>query len=319
MNITSKVWNFTKTGTKAHAFGEDGTALCRTSIKAPATQMMTKEEARKTVLHGPGLSFCETCEGRFQSILNVEAFDTLAAEEAPAGPVRMVAVHTGNPVEYSPRHQGDRLPYITQAGCRLPRKDVGPAAPVTPVLKIAKVKPEIAPEVIEALAWLRKGWDGDNSERAIMALDTLDNAGVFAAIDAAARYDAVPVRCTCPASRVSFPGDLSGIHTEGCPAAPAPELCGGVDRHGNRCTRPVQHLGYCFEGPATQYDVAPAPTEVQTGSDEWHRLMGEALAQTPLYAPRAAPAPTTRLRCDGLDWRGDRCGLDEGHTTTCMH
>jgi len=220
MNITSKVWNFTKTGAKAHCFGEDGTALCRSSIKAPATQMMTKEEARKTVLSGPGLSFCETCEGKFQSILNVEAFDTLEAEEAPAAPV----------------------------------------------LKIAKVKPEIAPEVIEALAWLRKGWDGDNSERAIMALGTLDNAGVFAAIDDAARYGAAPAHtevqtgsdewhrlmgealaqtplyaprvvaidaaahygatpapeCTCPASRVSFPGDLSGIHTEGCPAAPAP-------------------------------------------------------------------------------------------------
>lgn len=41
----------------------------------------------------------------------------------------------------------------------------------------------ITPEVVEALAWLRKGWDGDNSERAITCLETLDDAGVFQAID----------------------------------------------------------------------------------------------------------------------------------------
>ncbi|MGW0626165.1 hypothetical protein [Streptomyces sp. NPDC002758] len=43
-------------------------------------------------------------------------------------------------------------------------------------------------EVIEALAWLRKGWDGDNSERAITALDTLDNAGVFKELDEQTGY-----------------------------------------------------------------------------------------------------------------------------------
>jgi hypothetical protein len=42
--------------------------------------------------------------------------------------------------------------------------------------------------VIEALAWLRKGWDGDNSERAITAFETLDNAGVFAALDEQTDY-----------------------------------------------------------------------------------------------------------------------------------
>lgn len=44
------------------------------------------------------------------------------------------------------------------------------------------------PKVIEALAWLRKGWDGDNSERAITAFETLDNAGVFAALDEQTDY-----------------------------------------------------------------------------------------------------------------------------------
>jgi hypothetical protein len=49
-------------------------------------------------------------------------------------------------------------------------------------------KYEFAPEVIEALAWLRNGWDGDNSERAITAFETLDNAGVFAALDEQTDY-----------------------------------------------------------------------------------------------------------------------------------
>lgn len=45
-------------------------------------------------------------------------------------------------------------------------------------------KPTLA-EQIRALAWLRKGWDGDNSERAIEAFNTLDNADLFADLDQA--------------------------------------------------------------------------------------------------------------------------------------
>ncbi len=51
---------------------------------------------------------------------------------------------------------------------------------------------DVTPEVIGALAWLRKGWDGDNSEAAITAFDTLDNAGVFREIDEATGYDTDP-------------------------------------------------------------------------------------------------------------------------------
>lgn len=53
------------------------------------------------------------------------------------------------------------------------------------------IKPtDITPDVVEALAWLRKGWDGDNSERAINAFNTLENAGVFAVIDESTGYAA---------------------------------------------------------------------------------------------------------------------------------
>ena len=41
----------------------------------------------------------------------------------------------------------------------------------------------ITPEMIEALDWLRSGWDGDNSERAITAFEVLDNAGLYKEID----------------------------------------------------------------------------------------------------------------------------------------
>jgi hypothetical protein len=43
-------------------------------------------------------------------------------------------------------------------------------------------KPTIE-EQIEALAWLRKGWNGDNSERAINAFNILDDGDVFADLD----------------------------------------------------------------------------------------------------------------------------------------
>jgi hypothetical protein len=43
--------------------------------------------------------------------------------------------------------------------------------------------------VIDSLAWLRNGWDGDNSEQAITAFQTLDNAGVFQQVDEQTGYD----------------------------------------------------------------------------------------------------------------------------------
>lgn len=42
--------------------------------------------------------------------------------------------------------------------------------------------------VIQGLAWLRSGWGGDNSVKAIEAFEALDNAGVFAALDEQTDY-----------------------------------------------------------------------------------------------------------------------------------
>lgn len=50
------------------------------------------------------------------------------------------------------------------------------------------IRTQYEQDVIDALAWLRSGWDGDNSERAIKAFETLDNAGVFSDLDEQADY-----------------------------------------------------------------------------------------------------------------------------------
>lgn len=43
-------------------------------------------------------------------------------------------------------------------------------------------------DVIQALEFLRNGWDGENSVEAIEAFTTLDNAGVFQEIDEQTAY-----------------------------------------------------------------------------------------------------------------------------------
>lgn len=44
-------------------------------------------------------------------------------------------------------------------------------------------------DVIQALARLRNGWDGENRVEAIEAFNTLDNAGVFQEIDEQTEYE----------------------------------------------------------------------------------------------------------------------------------
>lgn len=91
-------------------------------------------------------------------------------------------------------------------------------------MKIAKVKPDVAPEVIEALRFLRQL---THSIEVQFAICELDNAGIFAAIDEASNYgeDPVPVkvsRCTCPPPYGSDRSTrVSGHHLTGCPGDPA--------------------------------------------------------------------------------------------------
>ena len=115
----------------------------------------------------------------------------LKAQEAGAEVRTTIAGQPeGGLVEYSPRYKGDRKPWVYQSGRyvtegrRYSAKDV--AAVTAPVADVVEEAPKaVTPEVIEALATLRNTklnhygplWD---------AVNVLDNAGVFAAIDAAA-------------------------------------------------------------------------------------------------------------------------------------
>lgn len=70
---------------------------------------------------------------------------------------------------------------------------------------------EVAPELIQALATLRANVRSDETSEAVaQAIVVLDNAGVFAAIDAAAD------ECGCPELSAR-----TGLHLLGCPKTPA--------------------------------------------------------------------------------------------------
>lgn len=75
---------------------------------------------------------------------------------------------------------------------------------------------QITPEIVNALKHLRKTYLYPETQA---AFDTLDNAGIFAAIDEATGYDVNPEqrvsKCNC-SENVSFEGHLTG-----CPGDPA--------------------------------------------------------------------------------------------------
>jgi hypothetical protein len=87
-------------------------------------------------------------------------------------------------------------------------------------------RPKITPEIITALQVLRNssGTPGTAHQSAMKsAIDILDNAGIFAAIDEATGYDVDPEpervsRCTCPQGGFTRP---TGTHRTGCPGDPA--------------------------------------------------------------------------------------------------
>jgi len=174
MNIESKIWNYSPTGTKVHAFGADGSALCRSSIVRSAEGAIDYSEAK-------GHPMCASCDRKFEARV-------AAAEE---------------------------------------------------VVTFTEPEPTITPAMIEALAWLRNGWDGDNSEKAIEAFEMFDNAGIFAAIDAV-------TKCTCPPDERRKSG--TDNHYIECPEAPVAKCTcpqGGF-------TRPRgTHRPECPEAPAT--------------------------------------------------------------------
>lgn len=211
MDIESKIWNYTNTGTKVHAF-INGTALCRKSITRTGA-----DNNALTYCEAKGDRLCATCDKKFNAAIE-RAEDSMKPS-------------TG---------EGDYLP---------------PSENLYETKENNVTESKITPEMIAALRTLRTNVRSDEmSDRVAQALVILDNAGIFREIDAANNYDIAPApvrvsKCTC----VSPP--LFDNHRPGCPGDPA------------------------------EWGDA-ARTTVQVGSDEWHRLMGAALAETPLYALR---------------------------------
>ncbi|HKY45022.1 MAG TPA: hypothetical protein VJM50_18165 [Pyrinomonadaceae bacterium] len=133
--------------------------------------------------------------------------------------------------DHAPMYHGARG--CDQCSCKTPR--------VPAQAKSSK----ITPEMVEALRWLRKRSNVDVMSRA--HFDTLDNAGVFSAIDEMTGYDIDPEPCSCP---VPYPH--SG-HNPGCPQAPV-----------SKCTCPKtvpqveagNHFPNCPGDPAEWGDMA---------------------------------------------------------------
>lgn len=121
----------------------------------------------------------------------------------------------------------------------------------------------ITPEVINALATLR---DTNLNHYGPLwrAVNTLDNAGIFSAIDDATGYDVDPEpvrvsKCTCPDTDYRR---LTGNHSAGCPGDPA-EWADMAFRtateatQGSGCACPLHitantHYTNCPSGPAGQ-------------------------------------------------------------------
>jgi hypothetical protein len=80
----------------------------------------------------------------------------------------------------------------------------------------------ITPEVVQALRYLRNP-NTLYPSKMVDALNVLDNAGIFAAIDEATGYDIDPEpervsKCTCPPEMADH---LFVKHLTGCPGDPA--------------------------------------------------------------------------------------------------
>lgn len=189
MDIESEIWTYAGTGTKVHAF-VDGVALCRKNLRNDPARVKRMGFSYSGAVHYA--SVCRNCQFKFNAELEREgAYQArLAASMAPS---------TG---------EGDHLP---------------PTAEVQDeVVIVAEEQETSAPDLVEALAILRKH-AGFYDVQLRNAVDVLDNAGIFSAIDESTGYDVDPQptlirksKCTCP-SGVSIPG----IHLAGCPGDPA--------------------------------------------------------------------------------------------------
>lgn len=128
--------------------------------------------------------------------------------------------YTGGTIEYGPldrlqRGAAEAVPVaMTSATVTAPAPE-----PVAEVVRVRPVAgPPITPALIRALQTVRNNLHG-MSTVVTEAVNALDNAGIFAAIDEATGYDVDPEpervsKCVCP-------DELGSLHRAGCPGDPA--------------------------------------------------------------------------------------------------
>jgi len=108
-----KVWGYTATGTKIHAF-KDGAALCRSSIKPAAQQFMTRDEAFGYAASQWGVTTCANCKVKFLAaeVAEVAPVETPAETPAEVAPVVEAPVVEATEVAgtYYPAAAGEQRP-----------------------------------------------------------------------------------------------------------------------------------------------------------------------------------------------------------------
>lgn len=235
----------------------------------------------------------------------------------------------GEPVEYRPSKPGDRKPWklvgrdllgwgagdcvaimpveaeeapvrtIPGVGVLVPSAD--PVAAEEPVTEEAKPVEgtfhtylKITPEVIRALRTLRE-FARNSPYKGVeaLAIDVLDNAGIFAPIDETTGYDIDPEperisKCTCPGWKPNGLGEVE-THRQGCPGDPA-ERISKCTCHPAPDARSSHHYG-CPGDPAEYGDTAYV-SKVPGWSDavDALRKMYEA-RETPRTARERRPCP----------------------------
>jgi hypothetical protein len=204
---TERVWANTNSNiTTVHAFltNKSAGALCNRgnrpndSVRSGDTNLMTMVERDRTTVP---TNYCGRCLTRLVNLV-----DRQAASMMPS---------TG---------EGDYLPPAQETLAQTEETSVT----VTEEKENSMTNPNITPEVIKALQVLRnRSAVGPVPQDLMSAINTLDNAGIFSAIDEATGYDIDPApervsKCTCPASRVAFPTKLGNdMHAANCPGDPA--------------------------------------------------------------------------------------------------
>lgn len=216
MDIESKIWGSTNTGMKLHAF-INGKAICHGGIKAGYAFKNMEGGAIDwcQAQVNPCDRVCPKCTDKFNAAIERAEY----AMEPSTG-------------------EGDYLP---------PAEDLAQAsaeenAAAEEIEEPAR-KPEITTRTVVALRTLRNLVEtpGLVSQLSVqLAMEELENTGIFAAIDAVS-----PRSCKCPTGMK--------YHAINCPLAP------GAEQRISKCTCPAamaHHLGGCPGDPEEWGDMA---------------------------------------------------------------